>query len=229
MKLIHVKQARSVWVFDLRDLNPKGKDVFGDLIDWIKEAYGFAVAPDPENPVATAPPNSASAAPGYVFQRGHFQVREEIFIEITTLTLFNDGIVIDTPSSTEEADRFAGDLLQSASQEYALVFDPTLIRRKMYVSELVVRSDIDLERLNPKLTGFSARVAELIPDGPKPQFSAAGLSFWSEPNDSGAHKIFSLERQAGKFFSEHRYYSQAPLHTSDHLRLLEDLERLVME
>ncbi len=204
MKLIHVKQARSIWIFDLRDLNPKGKDILGDLIDWIKDNYGFAVAPDPENPVVTTPPNAPSAAPGYVFQRGRFQVREEIFIEITTLTLYGDGMVIDTPASTEEADQFANDLLRSASQEYALVFEPAMIRKRMYVSELIVRSDIELERLSPKLRSFAARITEVMPDGAKPVFQSAGLSFWSEPNDSGAHKIFSLERTAANFFAEHR-------------------------
>ena len=50
MKRIHTKLARSIWLFDVRDLNPKGKDVLGDLVGWIKDAYAFAVAPDPDNP-----------------------------------------------------------------------------------------------------------------------------------------------------------------------------------
>lgn len=228
MNLVHVKQARSIWLFDLRDLNPKGKDVIADLIAWIKDTYGFGVAPDPENPIPAIPRGAASTIPGFVFQRGHFQVREEIFIEITNLTLYDDGMVIDTPSSTEDADRFGNDLLQSATREFALVYDETMIRRRLYLSEVIVRSDIALDRINPKLAAFSSRIADAMTHVPNTQFQFAGISFWSAPNDSGVHKIFSLERQAGKFFSEKRYYSQAPLHTEEHMRLLEELEQLVM-
>ena len=104
MKRIHTKLARSIWLFDVRDLNPKGKDVLGDLVGWIKDAYAFAVAPDPDNP---QPNTAAPSAPGLqtpptvqtpgglLFQRGRFQAREETFVEIASLTIYNDGIVVE--------------------------------------------------------------------------------------------------------------------------------------
>jgi|CZKS01.1.fsa_nt_gi hypothetical protein len=228
MKLIHVKQARSVWLFDLQDLNPKGKDVLEDLVDWIKDTYAFAVAPDLEQ--ALPPPTkdgvSTLSPSGLTFQRGRYQVREDSFIEIVSLTLYNDGIVIDTTSSTQEADQFAADLLSRASREFMLAYEPDMIRKHLYISSLIVRSDVSLNAFNPKLAAFAERISGALGNGGNPtsRFQFAGLGFWSEPNDNGVHKTFSFFPQVGKTFAEHRFYSEAPLKTEDHLRLLEELE-----
>jgi hypothetical protein len=231
MKLIHVKQARSVWLFDIQDLNPKGKDVWEDLVEWIKDTYTFAVAPDLEK--ALPPPNkdgiSTLSPSGLTFQRGRYQAREDSFIEIISLTVYNDGIVIDTTSSTQEADQFAADLLSRASKEFVLAYEPEMIRKHLYVSILIVRADVSLNAFNPKLAVFAERISEALGNGAsstsKLQF--AGLGFWSEPSDNGVHKTFSFMPQAGKTFAEHRFYSEAPLKTEDHLRLLEELELIL--
>ena len=171
------------------------------------------------------PSNQGSA--GIAFQHGRFQAREEIFAEIGSLTLFRDGIVIDTPSSTLDGDQSAQDLLQTAAQEFALAYDEESVRKRLYLSELMVRSELSLEVVNGRLAAFAARIGEAFPDGPGPQSRVAGVSFWSEPNDSGSHRIFTLEHQLGKSLSERRYHSQAPLPTDEHLRLLDELERIV--
>jgi hypothetical protein len=231
MKLIHVKQARCVWIFDLQDLNPKGKDVLEDLVDWIKETYSFAVAPDLDK--VMPPPSKETtgnlSSSGLIFQRGRFQAREDSFIEIVSLTLFNDGIVIDTTSSTQEGDQFAADLLSRAAKEFVLAYEPEMIRKRLYVSTLIVRSEISLSTVHPALAAFGERISKALANGVAPQFQfqLAGLAFWTEPNDSGVHKTFSFMPQAGKSLAEHRYYSEAPLKTEDHLRLLEDFERLL--
>jgi hypothetical protein len=219
MKLIHVRQARVVWLFELRDINPKGKDL-RDVLRWIKETCAFAVAPD----FASLPD---PAKQGLAFRLGRFQVNEQ-YIEIGALTIFNDGIVVDTTSSTHDAELFAGELLESVAKQFGLVFKPEMIRRRHYYSELVLGSDVPLDAVNPSLAAFASRIGEAISDSPKPQFKLGGLSFWSEPRDSGDHKMFTFEREAGKFSSEKRYHSQAPLPTHTHLRLLEELERLLV-
>jgi hypothetical protein len=237
MKLVHPRLARSIWLFDMRDLNPKGKDLTSDLIEWIKESYGFVTAPDPNNPTLVSPPNpvtTGAQAPivpqgpgGLVFQKGHFQAHEEIFIEISSLTMYSDGVVVDTASSTDDADQFAKDLLESAARAFALAYDAETVRKRLYLSELIVRSDIALEVLNPHLNAFTERLSGAFSNGSTPKFKVGGISFWTEPNEAGNSKVFTLERQAGKSFMEQRYYSQAPLPTKQHLVLLEDLERAI--
>ena len=124
MKLVQIKLARSIWLFDIRDLNPKGKDLVAELVEWIEGKYSFAVAPDPDNPMGEAASAKSAAPPqqpaphgpgGMTFQRGRFQAQEEIFVEISSLTIYDDGVVVDTTSSTEDGDRFADDLLGHAA------------------------------------------------------------------------------------------------------------------
>jgi hypothetical protein len=109
-----------------------------------------------------------------------------------------------------------------------LSYDAEMVRRRIYVSELIVRSDVDLDCINERLASFARRIGESAENGDKPKFRISGLSYWSEPNDAGRNKIFSFERQTGRAFQERRYYSQAPLQTDDHLQLLEELERSLM-
>ncbi|MGD0872560.1 MAG: hypothetical protein ABSB88_23695 [Bryobacteraceae bacterium] len=236
MKLVHTKLARSIWLFDLRDLNPKGEDLLGDLVSWVKDTYNFAVAPDPDNPVPN-PPTPTSPIPqtapvqapgGLVFQRGNFQTQGEFFVSITALTLYDDGIVVDTTSSTDDADRFAGHLLRSAVEAFKVAFEPAVIRRKLYLSELVVRSEMSLESLHPALATFATRLPSSVAGGQTLPFGVGAVSFWSEPNDAGQHRVFSVERQLGRAFSENRFYSQAPLQTHVHFGLLQELESLVL-
>lgn len=232
MKIKNVK-ARSIWLFDLQDLNPSGKDITEDLFDWIRDSYGFSIAPDLRTLLATAKGNQtgADAQPlsnGAVFEKGHFQTREEVFIEIGKLTIFNDGIVVDTSSSTTEGDRFAQDLLESATREFSLTCDEETVRKRIYLSELVVRSDVSLELINSGLAAFATRISEAFSEEPKPQVRIGGLQFWSEPNEAGKHRLFTLERQAGKTFSERRYFSQAPFQTEVHFKLLQELEQIMM-
>jgi len=232
MKIKNVKLARAIWLFDLQDLNPSGRDIAEDLFEWIKTAYSFPIAPDLRAMLVarTVQPVAENQAPanGAVFERGHFQTRADVFIEITKLTIFNDGIVVDTPSSTEDGDRFAQDLLETASREFGLTYDGETVRRRMYLSELMLRSDISFDLINPKLAAFANRISEAFSEEPKPRFEFGGLQFWSEPNDTGKHKLFTLERQASKALAERRYYSQAPLQTDVHFKLLQELERIVM-
>jgi hypothetical protein len=221
MKIKSVKLARSIWLFDLQDLNPTGKDVAEELFEWIKSAYDFSVAPD-----LSALAQAVST--GAVFERGHFQVRADVFIEISKLTVHNDGIVIDTPSSTTDGDRFAQDLLESATREFSLSYDEETVRRRMYLSELIVRSGASLDLVNPQLVAFAKQVSEAFSDTLKPEFHVGSLQFWSEPNDVGKHKQFTLERQASKTSAEGRYFSQAPFQTEQHFKLLQELEQIMM-
>jgi len=233
MKIKNVKLARTIWLFDLQDLNPSGKDVAEDLFEWVKDSYHFAAAPDIAALLAAAKSNQATVgtqhlATGAVCERGHFQAREEVFIEISKLTIHNDGIVIDTTSSTGDGDQFARDLLESAAREFSLTYDEETVRKRIYLSELIVRSRISLDLINPRLAAFATRISEAFPKESRPEFQIGGIQFWSEPNDASAHRLFTLERQAGKTFAECRYYSQAPLQTTEHFRLLQELEQIVM-
>jgi hypothetical protein len=53
MKIKSVK-ARSIWLFDLQDLNPSGKDIAEDLFDWIQGGIRFFRISGPSHIIASS-------------------------------------------------------------------------------------------------------------------------------------------------------------------------------
>jgi hypothetical protein len=223
MKLLHVKQARAVWLFEIQDLNPKGKDFIEELVDWIKESYSFIVAPDAKDVLSKA---GKPDSPGLIFKRGHFQVREDLFIEISSLAIHSDGVVVDTVSSTEDSELFLKDILESASKEFGLAYDPAIIRKRLYISTVIAEMDLPIEKVHPGLGSFADKISDALGNGSS-RFHPAGFAFWTDPNENGQHKTFTVAPQLGRSLTERRFFSESPLKTGDHLRLLTELEQVV--
>ena len=219
MQLLNVVNARSTWLFDINDLNPRGKSIMDERIEWLKDAYNFEKAPSSTT--------DFDESKGRAFKGGHFQVKEEIFVAVD-LTLYNDGIIGNSWSSTRDTDAFIEDVLISAAKEFGLTYDPRMVRLKGHVSELSVRLDEHLSRINSLLNEFAQKLTAKceIPNGPP--FELGGLSFWSDTSGL-AFKIppFMLERRLGAPFSENRFYTKAALHTDDHLGFVGELEHIL--
>src|SRR5580700_6281661 len=168
MKLISVGSARSIWLFDINDLNPRGKDVNAELLDWLKEAYFFDKAP-------TSPNDLDPEKRSLKFERGRFQIKEEIYISVD-LEVYSDGFVANSRSSTRDTDAFVEDVLSLAAKEFSLTYDPAMIRTKMHVSELTVRVDSVLFNLHPKLVDFANTISTMC-GLPVPPFECSLLGF----------------------------------------------------
>jgi hypothetical protein len=216
MQKIQTVSAKTTWLFDLADLNPKGKSLFPEILDWLKENYHFQEAPE-------FPPKDEKQ--GLSFKRGEFQAQEEFFVDVE-LIVFNDGLVAGASSSTEDADRFLVDIMKNASTEFSLTFDQSMIRKKLYLSELVVRLDQPLSNLNPRLTEFANKLSSHFPSiGP---FSTGGISFWTDSTFSVTKTApFSIERRINTPFNENKYFSKAPWPTEQHLAMLKEFESLL--
>ena len=216
MELLNVIAARSVWLFDINELNPRGKSLFPDFFDWLKETYSFDKAP--------ASIADVDETKGWAFSRGSFQVREEFFVDVE-LKVYNDGLVANTWSSTRDTEAFLANVLKSAAAEFSLAYKPEMIGRKQYFSELNVRSEKHLYGINPALSQFAKKVAELIPGNLKLPFEVAGVALW--PVQSIPPLVisaFRFERKLNTSPDECKYYSTAPLHTDSHLDLLDEFE-----
>ncbi|HEY2545124.1 MAG TPA: hypothetical protein VGI46_03570 [Candidatus Acidoferrum sp.] len=218
MDLLNVVKARSVWLFDINDLNPRGKSVFPELIDWLKDNYSFSKVP--------SSPADFDETKALAFLDGHFQAKEEIFLSVD-LRIYNDGLIADTRASTKDTDAFLADVLDSAMREFTLAHGSEINRRTLYVSELTVRSSRSLDGLNPGLLDFCKRISVLLGIENKAPFETFGISFWNDPALPTGLQHFRLERKVGVPFSENRYYSIAPLQSDDHLALLKEFESLL--
>jgi hypothetical protein len=221
MKLLSIKQARSIWLVNLVDLNPRGLNLL-TLVAPIVTKYNFQVYPTKSEDMFGTDIKEIK------FSGGSFQIDSQHIIAVD-LTIFNDGIVVDTRSSTMDSDTFLNDLLSWLYTEYNLVPYQDILRSKIYVSELWVQTDKLLNTLNAKLENFAKRITSLI-EGHSHHpiaYETSGISFWTDPGVISPPNPFRFERVIDRPFAENRYYSAAPLQTEAHFELLEELESIL--
>jgi hypothetical protein len=147
---------------------------------------------------------------------------------MVTFNIHNDGLVVDSMSSTDDSTEFLVDLAEWMAREYLLVV-PTDVK-KVYVSQIDFECDISLSIVNPKLSRFLKFLETNVKpaDGQPRQFEVGGLSFWTEDVSTlGAPAIVKFERKFKTAFSDHHYFSQAPLQTRVHMEMLNELEALL--
>jgi hypothetical protein len=212
MQLINVVKAQSVWLFDTADINPRGKVFLPDMLEWLKDKYIFQTAPKSIAEV--------DDTKGLAFKQGSFLLGgERLLVEIT---LYNDGVIANTVSSTTATDMFLKDFFSNTADEFGLK-TPENVRRKAYLSELTFYMEPIFAKLNPKLAIFAGKMSAVYGT----PFESGGISFWADTSVLPFKpQAFSIERQLHKPFAENRFYSQAPLQTDQHLTLLKEFEEL---
>jgi hypothetical protein len=220
MELLNIVTARAVWLFDISELNPRGKTLFPEIFEWMKDTYNFDTSPKSVNDI--------DSTKAFVFSRGTFQVREEIFIDVE-LKIYSDGFIANTSSSTRDAEAFLEDALNAASKEFSLAFKPEIIRRTMFLSEMNVKSLKNPLGINPALATFADKIADALPASMRQPFEFSGVTFWPvQEMTPSPLSTFRFERKLHTAPNEHKYYSVAPLHTDDHLNLLDWFETKLM-
>jgi hypothetical protein len=220
MQRISVGLARSIWLFDVNELNPTGKNFLPDLLLWLGEKYSFQTFP---KSIAEIDKEKN----GFVFKAGEFQ-SDDGAIAIN-FSFFSDGIVAETWSSTEHGDAFLEELLRSAASKYGLVYKPDMIRKKTYISEVIVRLDHHLNNINPKIARFCETIDGLFAKHRLPPFEMTGMSFAPDTSDNSYKPPgLLIERKTGTAFTENRFWSKSPFTTKDHLRALEEFENLLI-
>jgi hypothetical protein len=190
-----------------------------DIVKQIQERYQFITAPEPQTLLPTA-------QRGAEFQHGKLQRPDGSVAVVDKLTLFNDGLVIDTTSSTNIASEFLDDLIEWARQELP---NTELKDVPLFLSQLEVNISINWATTLPTavtigiairdhLDAYGLKVTTPVPVsltiGAEPPSGVGGL----QPS------TFTIERRANIPYRDNIYYSQAPLQTQDHIRLLELIE-----
>ena len=219
MELLNVIRARVIWLIYIQDINPHGKNINAYIIDWLRNKYKFL-----KYPSSIYERNEGGAL---VFSDGSFKSKDGSNISVD-LAIYNDGFIADTRSSTKDTELFIEDALYSLVKDFGLVYKQEMLRKKLYVSELTLRTDQQLNNINPRMQAFVRKIISMIgTDGPG-LMELSSLSFWWDFRSSNGQSHFQFERTASIPFSERRYYSRAPLHTEDHLSLLNEFEDLLL-
>lgn len=223
MELISVLTARALWFVELRDINPRGIALRRTLLPALAERYRFA-----KYPYDTPDNHPTDDAPGIRYKEGEFTNAEGVQIMVN-LVIHDDGLVADTRSSTKDSDAFLVDVLQWAVKEFGLIFRPDMVFRKGYLSELNVSPARSLGELHPGLVRFADTLSSLVSTPNYPvHYEPTGVFLSGDPTLELKPAAFRFERRLDAPFSTNRYFSQAPLQTDLHLKLLEEFEGLLV-
>jgi hypothetical protein len=213
MKLAAIHLSKVTALVEVADLVRDGKVFVPDLIKAITTRFEFRKFPD--DPASFGQPG------GLVFEIGKWDG-----LPIYKLTLFNDGIVLETSATTEETEKALYEILKWGT-ELGLVFDERMISRLLVVSSLAVYLDINLDDLHPVLKRLAAITSErqsermTIPLAYRTSGIAIGASTLTSKFPTAA---FTIERRLDVPDSTNKYFSSAPLHTAEHLNALEEFE-----
>jgi hypothetical protein len=221
MNLSSVALARSIWLFDINELNPSGRNIFPDAFAWLGERYIFQTFPK-----STADVDAEKK--GYLFKTGTFAVSDGDTITVN-FSIYNDGLVAETWASTEKGDLFLDEVLRLACNRYGLVRPPNI--KKQYFSEVIVKLDHPISNgVTPKVVAFCEMLNKLFTRHNLPTFEVTGIGFGLDTSRSSYKPPgLIIERKLGASFSENRFFSRSPFTTQDHLFIIEEFEKLLRE
>lgn len=215
MELTAITLARAVALIEVQTWDPFGKATTLEAIQRLTEKYTFGVVPQK-------------------FSEIDFQKGVELLggrfgnIVVDRLSIFVNGIMVDTRSSTEDAEKVVTDLLDLAKILLGAVVRPQRIN---FTSQVVFRSNMRLGLLNPILEAAAERISSDVSSDMKHpyRFEPTAVIINADLSQAKiAPAVFSIERRANIPFEENTYFSNAPLRTAEHLGLLEQIEKVLL-
>jgi hypothetical protein len=205
-------------MLDINDLNPLGHVFFPSLVPMLVERFTFQTFP--------IKAEDFDETKGVSFSNGYLEGQH-----IENITVYSDGIKIETRSSTKDGRRILIDTLEWLTN-VGLSFSETMIVRWGFVSQLTFYSDVDLVALHPALSKASERVSAAVSQrlGVERNFAPQGFALSFDPVDAQIPMAnFTIERRGRVPYADGKYYSGAPLETDMHIEVLQEFEGNVMQ
>jgi hypothetical protein len=217
MKIEQVLSAKALWFMDVARLNPRGRSLYRVVVPALVEWYGFKPPAEPYNEQA-----------GVFFNGGEFSLNNDgqQMTGVNAAVYFN-GILAQTTTNTDDSDRFLDQVLRRLAEAGHIEFNPEWVQTRSYVSEVVART---LKSLTfPGLSDVCNILSSVGYPGMEGQpFKPSGIVIDTDPTTPNRlQPQFTLERRVGKPWSENLYFSQAPLSTSKHQGVLDEIEKVL--
>lgn len=214
MRQSAVSLARVLGFVEIADLLTGSKTSASELVTRLVERYGFLKFPKALEELDTAK--------GIEFIEGAIGD-----VPIKKFVIWDTLLVLETRINTDVSKRTLEDLLAWGAQELGLNYKPGTIKRFGYISDVSFFSDAAILDVNPAVKSLATACSDEL------------SRIWMEPvkyepftvrvgHDPASRKYpiapFMIEHRAESKFSENKYFSEAPLPTDVHWRLLEEFE-----
>jgi len=193
------------------------------IIETVRAAYGFQSFPQ----LGVEP----VYIPQLLFVNGRYAKDDKSFA-ITHLVMEPIGDTVQT-QTTDQAETFIEDLTATLDEKLGFRF-ATSSKRLSFVSNLVVEFASPLEDYLSVLKRVTDLVADTLPD--RRPFSVKRLAMGAPTLATAVTQVetvessdFIIERRAGATFDQNRYFSSAPMRTAEHLKLLEQIEGVLLD
>ncbi|MBB5340585.1 hypothetical protein [Tunturiibacter gelidoferens] len=219
MKLASILTARAVALIDIDEFNIKGAIRFADLVPVIARQFNFLIVP--------------SKVEDFDLEKGVFfgsgKVGEKV---IDVLKIFPHSITIECLSSTDDSKAALEEILSWGREELGLSYTDGMIQRWGYISQITFYCDF------PLLNAISAPLLNLARKTGKAvdsifeegiEYEVAKVNVGHDPlmRKNGIAGI-TIEHRANVQFGDNKFFSEAPLPTSLHIKFLEEFEAEVM-
>jgi hypothetical protein len=218
MKITAIKLARVIALFDTDELTPGGEISLSKFIAEATNKFGFQKFPTASEQVEE---NS-----GLVFLNGTWDDTP-----VLKLTIFNDGIILETNTSTARSLQILSESLHWAKQELRLHFEEEMLRRTRYLSSLGFYSEAPILKHSQPMNNAAKTMTELMGSilGQNWEYDGTRIDLdFDHSTNRAAFAPFTIQRLAVESFGSNRYYSQAPLPTDAHIALIEQFEADVL-
>jgi len=217
MELAAIHQARALAFVEPIDLNPKGRVFYPDLVKAIVARYNFQKFPQKIEEL--------DETKGVTFgegRLGHTVIDEFI--------IYAYGLLLGTRVSTQESRRLLEEAIDWGSKELGLVKKP--VPRWLYASQITFHSKAPLTNagvgIQQLASGIAKSVEETTGENLKYELTALFVDF---DQLTRKHPLgrFSIQRRDNTPFSENKYFSDAPLQTDVHIKLVEQFEAAILQ
>jgi hypothetical protein len=152
-------------------------------------------------------------------------------IAIAKLSIFSDGIAIESKSNSKLLERFLKDLLGWAEAELDIAIIHPYKYSCIYNSDIVFQTEKDIYSPLKKFKRAQDFLSQRLLDssGIEISWESFGWSFGYDANRTAGPKpgMFRVERKLNTDHSLNQYFSTAPLSTDDHIELLKVVESIV--
>ncbi len=233
MKLLEILLGQSSRM--IRTYIPGGLYI-PDVITPLQERYGFMQVPggfeDFKSPQGIVCNHGRFLIPESDISKvstKYFQVGELI---IDSLHVLENGVLVSTRGTVESADLFLDDLFDWGANTFGSITVESTPIMKNFFSQIEIQLDSDImlhlqkadilcDKISSSLSEYGHGSYTFQPYGFSLHFDATQL-----PAQRLAPNQFIIERKQQMPYKENIFVSSAPLKTTDHLKLLEELEKL---